>query len=144
MIIVELAGTPVGKGRPRFARVSGRAYTPEKTRNFETNLLLAAQDVMAGRAPIEGAVSVRVEAFFAVPASWSAKKRAAAMLNVVRPTGRPDIDNLIKVLDAFNGIIWRDDAQVVEGAISKHYSDRPRLRIEVNAITVRLEPDVVR
>jgi Holliday junction resolvase RusA-like endonuclease len=131
MIVVELAGTPVGKGRPRFMRATGHAYTPEKTRNFETNLLLAAQDVMCGRPPIEGAVAIKVEAFFPVPVSWSQKKRAAAMLNITRPTGRPDIDNLIKVLDAFNTIVWRDDAQVVEATITKHYSDRPRLRIEV-------------
>jgi Holliday junction resolvase RusA-like endonuclease len=129
--IIELAGNPMGKGRPRFSRASGRAYTPEKTRNFETNLRLAAQDVMAGRAPIEGAVSVRVEAYFPVPQSWSVKKRSAALLGVTRPTSRPDWENIAKMLDAFNEIVWRDDAQVVEGFIAKYYSDRPRLRIEV-------------
>jgi len=131
MIVIELAGTPLGKGRPRFMRATGTAYTPVKTRNFETNLKLAAQDAMAGRPPIEGAVSVRVEAFFPVPMSWSRKKRAAAMLNVMRPTTRPDWENIAKMLDAFNSVVWRDDAQVVEGTITKHYSDRPRLRIEV-------------
>jgi Holliday junction resolvase RusA-like endonuclease len=134
MIVVELAGTPVGKGRPRFMRATGHAYTPEKTRNFETNLLLRAQDVMAGQPPIEGPVAVIVYAYFPIPQSWSQKKRAGALLGVRRPTGRPDLDNIIKMLDAFNGIVWRDDAQIVEGSVSKHYSDRPRLCVEVKPV----------
>jgi Holliday junction resolvase RusA-like endonuclease len=131
MIVVELAGTPLGKGRPRFVRATGRAFTPEKTRNFESNLLLAAQDVMAGRPPIEGPLCVRVEAHFPIPQSWSKKKQAGALLGVLRPTTRPDWENIAKMLDAFNKIVWIDDAQVVDGIIIKRYSDRPRLRVEV-------------
>jgi Holliday junction resolvase RusA-like endonuclease len=131
MIVVELAGTPLGKGRPRFMRATGHAYTPEKTRNFESNLLLAAQDVMAGRPPIEGPLYVRVEAHFPIPQSWSKKKQAGALLGTLRPTTRPDWENIAKMLDAFNKIVWIDDAQVVDGIIIKRYSDRPRLRVEV-------------
>jgi Holliday junction resolvase RusA-like endonuclease len=135
MIVIELAGTPLGKGRPRFSRASGRPYTPEKTRNFESNLLLAAQDVMAGRPPIEGPLYVRVEAHFPIPQSWSKKKQAGALLGVLRPTTRPDWENIAKMLDAFNKIVWIDDAQVVDGIIVKRYSDRPRLRVEVKEFT---------
>jgi Holliday junction resolvase RusA-like endonuclease len=136
MIIVELAGTPLGKGRPRFMRATGHAYTPAKTRNFESNLLLAAQDVMAGRPPIEGPLYVRVVAHFPVPQSWSKKKRASALLGELWPTTRPDWENVAKMLDAFNGVVWVDDAQVAEGLIIKRYSDRPRLRVEVSELRV--------
>jgi Holliday junction resolvase RusA-like endonuclease len=86
---------------------------------------------MAGRPPLEDALRVSVLAYFGIPASWSAKKRAAALAGLVRPTKRPDWENVAKMLDALNGVVWRDDAQVVSGLIEKHYSDRPRLRVEV-------------
>lgn len=131
MIVIELAGAPLGKGRPRFMRATGHAYTPEKTRNFESNLLLAAQDVMAGRVPMEGPLSVRVQAYLPIPKSWSKKKQAGALLGAIRPTSKPDWENLAKMLDAFNKIVWCDDSQVVDGFVCKRYSDRPRLRVEV-------------
>jgi Holliday junction resolvase RusA-like endonuclease len=49
----------------------------------------------------------------------------------MRPLTRPDIDNYCKApLDALNGIVWRDDSQVVELTVSKFYSSRPRLELE--------------
>jgi Holliday junction resolvase RusA-like endonuclease len=61
------------------------------------------------------------------------------------PTGRPDIDNTLKLLlDACNGIVWLDDAQVVEVAVSKLWASRGRLHVMVDAVeTVRVEqPEV--
>jgi len=72
-----------------------------------------------------------VSAYFGVPQSWGAKKRAAALAGAIRPAKRPDLDNVVKMLDALNEVVWRDDAQVVSGLIEKYYSDRPRLRVEV-------------
>jgi Holliday junction resolvase RusA-like endonuclease len=133
MIVIELAGTPVGKGRPRFVRRTGCAYTPTKTRNYEGNLSLAAQDVMAGAKPLEGPLAVVVRALFPVPASWSRKKREAALASSgVYPTTKPDPDNLLKSsLDPLNQIVFRDDSQVVAAVVIKSYSERPALRIEV-------------
>ena len=54
---------------------------------------------------------------------------------VRRPTKKPDIDNVEKIiLDALNGIAYDDDKQVVEEASSKLYSDVPRVEIEVYEI----------
>jgi Holliday junction resolvase RusA-like endonuclease len=131
-IVIELAGEPRGKGRPRFARRTGHAYTPAKTASFEACLKHEATLVMAGRPPLEGALRVRVLACFGIPQSWSAKKRIAAITGAIRPAKRPDLDNVCKMLDALNEVVWRDDAQVVEAWIEKYYTDRPRLRIEVN------------
>jgi Holliday junction resolvase RusA-like endonuclease len=131
-VVVELAGTPVAKGRPKFG--NGHAYTPRRTRNFETDLAWAAKVAMHGHPPIEGALKVEVLAAFPVPASWSKIKQARALAGILRPTGRPDIDNVLKAADALNGIVWRDDAQIVTAQITKRYSDNPRLRIEVEAL----------
>lgn len=130
-IVIELPGEPRGKGRPRFVRRTGHAFTPEKTRSYESMLQGAAIEAMNGKPIIDGPLDVKVEAHFPVPASWSKKKQAAALLGVTRPTKRPDWENIAKMLDAFNGVVWRDDAQVVDGSISKFYSDRPRLVVTV-------------
>src|SRR5262249_43732765 len=49
-----------------------------------------------------------------VPASWSGRRRDAALRGEVRPTSRPDTDNYIKAaLDAINAIVVADDSLVV-------------------------------
>ncbi len=130
-IIIELAGEPKGKGRPRFVRKTGIAFTPTATRNYEAGLRLAAQDAMAGRAPLDGPVIVTIDAFFPVPASWSRKKREAALAGSLLPQSKPDLDNLMKGLDSLNEVVFRDDKQITDATVRKRYSDRPRLRIEI-------------
>lgn len=134
MILIELTGAPSGKGRPRFIRATGHAYTPEKTRNYESSLRLAAQDAMNGAAPLEGPLAVTVHALFPVPASWSRKKRDDALSGLLRPTTKPDADNILKVLDALNEVVFRDDKQVVDARVVKTYSARPAMRIEISEV----------
>lgn len=135
MIVIELAGNPHGKGRPRFSRRSGVAYTPATTRTYESALRYAAQEKMAGAVPLGCPLIVRIEAYFSIPPSWSKRKRAEAECGALKHTTRPDYENIAKCLDAFNGVVWRDDAQVFDGSIVKAYSDRPRLRIIVTPVT---------
>lgn len=130
-IQIVLAGEPRGKGRPRFVRSTGHAFTPAATRKYESALRYAAQAAMQGLAPLEGPLCVTVVAVFPVPASWSAKKRTAALACEIWPIVKPDADNLIKVLDALNEIVFRDDKQVIDARVVKRYGDRPRLVIEV-------------
>lgn len=130
-IVISLPGIPRGKGRPRFVRATGRTYTPADTVNYEGALRLAAASVMAGHPPLDGALAVMMVAEFPVPQSWSKKKQAAAMAGEIKPTGKPDADNLIKTLDAFNAVVWRDDAQIVDARITKRYSERPGVTIIV-------------
>jgi Holliday junction resolvase RusA-like endonuclease len=130
-VIIELPGEPRGKGRPRFARRTGHAFTPQKTASYEACLRHEAALAMSGRLPLKGALAVQIGAYFGVPTSWGAKKRAAALAGEIRPTKRPDADNICKMLDGLSGIVFGDDAQIVSAIIEKHYSDRPRLRVEV-------------
>lgn len=135
-IVIELAGEPIGKGRPRFARATGHAYTPGPTRKYESQLRFAAQQAMAGASPVDGPVTVRVLACMPIPASWSRTKRAAAIAGDIKPTVAPDVDNLLKMLDALNEVVWRDDKQVVMATVAKVYSERPALHIEVDTSAV--------
>jgi Holliday junction resolvase RusA-like endonuclease len=134
MIELVLAGEPKGKGRPRFSRVSGRAYTPAATASYEGALRFAGQQAMGSRLPLDGALRISIEAHVGVPKSWPKKKQAMALAGTLRPTGKPDGDNLAKTVDAFNEIIWRDDSQIVDWQIGKFYSDRPRLVVRVETL----------
>lgn len=135
IITIRLAGLPKGKGRPRFVRATGAAFTPAATRSYESHLRMAAQDVMGGRAPVEGALKVCVFASFPIPASWPKKRRQAALAGTARPTSKPDADNLLKILDALNQVVWRDDSQIVDGFVRKLYSETPELVVTVEVIS---------
>lgn len=133
-IVIELSGSPVGKGRARFVRATGVAFTPAKTRRYESHLRLAAQDAMGSRLPIEGPVTIRMIAKLPVPNSWSHSKKAKAFLGILLPQSKPDIDNYLKLCDALNEVVFRDDKQIVDAGVTKIYSDKPALRIEVREI----------
>jgi Holliday junction resolvase RusA-like endonuclease len=131
-------GEPQGKGRARIVKVAGfsRMATPAKTAAYEGLIALAAKQAMAGHAPLTGPCAIDVVAVCAVPASWSAKRRAAALAGQIRPTKKPDGDNVLKaVCDGINGVVWADDVQAVDQHISKVYGQRPELRVVVAAIS---------
>ena len=47
---------------------------------------------------------------------------------LIRPTKKPDWDNIGKVVcDALNGIAYRDDAQIVDSMVRKFYGEVPRV-----------------
>lgn len=136
-VCIELAGPPQGKGRGRAVAVPGRGarvYSDPKTVKYETQLRHAATVAMGDRAPYAGAVSVEMRVNFPVPASWSKKKRAAALAGIVLPTVKPDCDNLLKVIDAINQVVFVDDKQVADATVRKRYSDRPGMIIDVRAM----------
>ncbi|MCC6776660.1 MAG: RusA family crossover junction endodeoxyribonuclease [Hyphomicrobiales bacterium] len=138
VVQIVLGGTPQGKGRPRFVRATGHAFTPAATRRYESALRYAAQQAMGTSTPLDGPLCVVVVAIFPIPASWSGKKRAEALSGSLWPTVTPDADNLLKVLDALNEIVWRDDKQVVDARVVKRYGERARLIIEVREIATLL------
>lgn len=103
----ELQWEPTAKGRPKFVRQTGVAYTPAPTRNAEAaiRVLLMSQ----GAQLYDAGVPLVVEMIFMVTRPQSAPK------SVLYPAKRPDLDQYIKLLlDAANGVLWRDDAQVVD------------------------------
>ena len=124
-------GEPIGKGRPRF-RLNGAPYTPDKTARYEERLAWTAQAVMAGRPLLEGALEVKVYAFLSIPSSKPKKWKEQALLGSIKPTKKPDADNIAKMLDALNKVVWIDDSQIIRLEVTKAYSDKPRLDIFIN------------
>jgi Holliday junction resolvase RusA-like endonuclease len=137
---IILAGPPRGKGRPRASVAKGgfvRMHTDEKTVKYETQLRYAAQQAMAGRAPTDLPVRISMTIAFAVPESWSKRKKEQALAGVIWPCVKPDCDNSLKLVDALNGIVWVDDKQVVVALVRKVYSTRPGLTIDIDTLNAQ-------
>ena len=129
-------GVPVGKGRPKFARRGNfvTAYTPAKTKTYEEQIALVAQESMKTENKVicPSPVQLNMDIFVPIPKSWSKIKRTRALNGEEYPATKPDVDNVAKgVLDALNGIVFDDDKRVVGLSISKRYSDRPRVEVRV-------------
>ena len=54
----------------------------------------------------------------------------------ILPAKKPDTDNISKIKDALNGVLYKDDAQVTDDHVIKFYSDRPRLLVMAKTLTV--------
>lgn len=133
-VIISLSGDPQGKGRARAFRRGNFIghYTPEKTRSYEGMIRTAAMDVMGSRAPIDCPIEVTLSAIFAIPASFSRKKRDMALSGALRPAKKPDADNIIKAwTDAMNGVVYRDDCLIVKGSFAKTYGVSPMVCVTV-------------
>jgi Holliday junction resolvase RusA-like endonuclease len=127
MIKLTIPGQPCAKGRPRLGKFG--TYTPEKTVNYET---LVKELYIIGNygKQLEGALQITVSAFFKIP-----KSKENAFKNScgeIRPTTRPDWDNIGKIIsDALNGLAYCDDSQIVRAIVNKYYSDIPRVEVEI-------------
>jgi Holliday junction resolvase RusA-like endonuclease len=121
-----------GFGSPPVAIV----YTDERTRNYESQLRYAGQQVMADRPPITEPVTVEIEARFQIPVSFSKRKKAEAKMGLIWPAKRPDVENIAKLMDGLNGVVWKDDRQIVVETIRKVYAENPGLTIIVETIPI--------
>lgn len=124
-----IPGKPCAKGRPRFTK-SGHTFTPEKTVNYETLVKLAFWQAYPSAEPIAAKVEViaKIKAYYPIPVSASKKLQTRMRAGLMKPTTKPDTDNIAKIcLDALNGIVYHDDAQIVELQVTKLYSDEPRV-----------------
>lgn len=121
-VIFSVYGEVVPKGRPRFTR-QGRTYTPKKTHDYESEVAMMAKSAMGSSDPLETPVAVYVYVNMPVPQSYSAKRREACLNGIERPTKKTgDLDNMVKtILDAMNGIVYKDDSQIVSLHATKRY-----------------------
>jgi Holliday junction resolvase RusA-like endonuclease len=122
MFTVE--GTPIGKGRPKFARRGNfvSTYTPTKTRDYEAIIAEQARIAMGSSEPLKTPVAAYIYITVPIPQSYSKKRTEACLNNSERPCKKPDIDNIIKAfLDSMNGIVYDDDSQVVSLHSTKRY-----------------------
>lgn len=124
----------VGKGRPRVTTRGGyaHAYTPAKTREFENLVSWSAKRAMCQRPLVAPgrALFVQITVSIIPPLSWSKKRRSEAFGAFCLK--KPDTDNVAKaILDAMNGIVYEDDAQVAGLVVQKFYAEKDEINIKI-------------
>lgn len=137
-------GEPQGKGRPRFVakynpitqHSFGQAHTPPKTVIYE-NLVQMEYVIQTNnfRYPDDVMLDMRIIAYYSIPKSISKKKRVLMLEGKIRPTKKPDIDNVMKVVaDSLNQVAYKDDTQIVDCQCQKFYSEEPRVEVIIKQI----------
>lgn len=130
---MTLEGRPQGKGRPRYTVHAGRAlaYTPTSTRAYEARLKQAWID-QDGRYFGSCPVALVLKVYYPVPSKAPKAVREAMLIGKIPVTGKPDLDNIIKiVMDGLNGLAYEDDSQITCISATRAYGTRPRLEIEI-------------
>lgn len=147
----SMSGAPRGQGRPRATAARGYAsiYKDPKSRKYEDSVAVVARDVMAGRAPLEGPLSVSLRFRMPIPASAPKRTKTAMAAGEIAHTSKPDADNLVKAMldgmsshskDPKTKIVFLDDAQVVRLFATKIYAERPGVDVRVEAFMPQAQP----
>tara|TARA_R100001594_G_scaffold78597_2_gene113201 strand:+ start:521 stop:979 length:459 start_codon:yes stop_codon:yes gene_type:complete len=132
-------GPPVALKRHRHLR-SGHTYDPSK--KDKANFLAKSKN-LAPKSPLDGPIFMYIEFHIARPKSHYRTGKYKHLLKqgvLFHCPKRPDIDNYAKlVLDALNGVFYKDDGQVTTLVITKVYSTKPKTVIRIegeNEITI--------
>lgn len=127
----EVPGDPRGKGRPRVTE--NGTYTDSETKAYENKIIWYYRQAFGGfRWPDGAYIRVKVIAYYSIPKRATKSALAAMQAGNILPTRKPDIDNVLKiVLDALNGVAYKDDSRVVCVEAQKVFSHTPKIVIEI-------------
>ena len=129
----EVPGKIIGKGRPRLNTYTGSVYTPTRTKDYESLVQQYFLLKYPKFKPFEGRVHVEISAFFEVPKSAKQADKNLMLENKINPTKKPDIDNIVKiVLDAMNGVAFKDDIQITKLNVEKAYSTKESIQVKIS------------
>ena len=132
MVTFKVDGVPVPKGRARYVKRGNfiQTYTPEKTRTYETLIKDAARQAMGGSEPLETPVSLYLYIRVPIPASATKKRLQAISDGSEKPIKKPDASNILKsVEDGMNGVVYKDDSQIINIHVTKVFSSEPGVDI---------------
>lgn len=109
--------------------------TPKDMKSAQKDVATLCRFAMRTMQPLGGALKLEVLCVYAIPKSWPAWKRQAALDGKVWKVTVPDHDNLVKLIsDALNGIAYADDAQIVKSSFGKRYGFPERTDVRITAL----------
>lgn len=139
---VVYRGAITGWQRPRTGK--GRTAVFHNSERHQEGLLtwkaLLRQGCIPGVPPIDFSLQMLLEIRYPVPGSWSKKRQAEARAGRIRPSRRPDVSNILKLIeDAGNVVAWRDDQQFDSYVIERVYAaDAPAIWLRVRRAPIAL------
>ena len=132
-------GPPKGKARARTVRTKdGRtfSYTPDGTVLYENLIKTCYYQTGVNPFGADEELRATIVAYYPITKSTSKKKRQQMLAGLIRPTKKPDLDNVIKsILDALNKVAYHDDTQIALVQAKKCYSAVEGLDVTVEEYT---------
>lgn len=132
----EIYEKAIGKERPRYSAKTHRMYTPTRTSTFEEkvkNAFLSKYNIQTE--PTEKPLEAIIKVQFAPPESLSKKKKNTLLFTPYDK--KPDCDNLAKsILDALNGLVYKDDKQITYLSIEKLYGEENKIEVDLEELNI--------
>ncbi len=144
-INIFVPGVPVPKGSAKAFVVKGRAIVTQdnssKQKPWASSISYSAMQAMNHARPLSGPFSVNLTFYMPRPKGHYGTGKNSAFIKDSAPgnhVSKPDADKLLRcVLDALTDVIWVDDSQVCEIAVSKQYETISRgtgVKIQIRSI----------
>lgn len=135
-ILLVLSGQPRGKGRPRFGQ--GRTWTDKDTQLAEGNIIRKWEDAGEPRLPDKTPLRIELTLYISRPESHYKRDGSLSAEGMRHPrpeNKKPDVDNSLKlVMDALNTRAYKDDVQIVEAVVERHWAEWPASKIKISVI----------
>ena len=124
-----LEGNPIPLQRARASK--NRFYDPQYLVKRNCLVEFKAQLLEQGKydVPSDKGFRVDFEFYFAMPKSWSRKKKDR--MRGEKHLSKPDTDNLIKQLDILTGTVYIDDSQIYCISAYKQWADEGRTLLTI-------------
>lgn len=137
MIQFTIPGATQAQERPKFSRAGKgvKAVDPPKSRAYKEVVKLIAWKNKPQKLILEP-LRLEVDVYLMPPKKYHTRPKMALIASgELRPTTKPDLDNLVKgIKDGCSKIIWHDDAQIVEMVVRKFYDMQPRAEVKIKMI----------
>lgn len=110
-----------------------------KSRPWKAQVADKAAEAMAGEDLLQGPLAAAFAFYVPRPKGHFGAKGVRASAPPF-PAVKPDVLKLARAVeDALTGIVWRDDAQIVQETIAKRYGEPARCEITVTAMNPTAE-----
>lgn len=131
MISLDLYGDPIPKKRARTFNNHGRVVTWDSQDKLKEGCKWQLRSQYREE-PVGMPVILDVTFFMPIPKSTSKVKQRAMINGTFYHMVKPDVDNLTKWIgDILNGVVIKDDSQIVEIHAKKIYSTKPGTHVRI-------------
>lgn len=132
----EIKGKVKAKQSVKFTH-AGIKYTPKdivEYSNFVKMSFINAYPAWNIQDFADKPLKAEISVYMPMPKSFSKVKQEQALKGLLRPTVKPDCDNIAKnINDALNGIVYPDDKQIVSLTVNKYYSENEFVKVCVKS-----------
>lgn len=135
--VVHGVAQPAGSKRAFVNRKTGRAIVTDdakRSRPWKTTVAEIAAAAMGGRPLLNGPLELSIDVYVPRPKGHYGARGVLPSAPLF-PAVRPDVTKLVRAIeDALTGIVWRDDAQIVDQHARKLYGEPAAAIVTVTTI----------